>query len=138
MSAETLQVRPPNGHGHDDQGTPVSSQPQPISESRDVPSHTNATVSMQHQPNDTLLLPKFKKNQRQIDHHSHATCCDATPPGRQAAGADNINVLAKNAIGLQGFAAINVGTRDHMEDRHRILYGKADGLFRGFFGVFGQ
>lgn len=114
-----------------------SVSPPAISESREIPSHTNATQSVQGVPNDTLLLPKFKKNQRQIDHHSHHTCCDASPPGRFISNADP-GVVCKNAIGLHGFAAINVGTRDHMEDRHRIQYGKPDGLYRAFFGVFGQ
>lgn len=114
-----------------------SVSPPAISESRDIPSHTNATQSVQGVPNDTLLLPKFKKNQRQIDHHSHHTCCDPSPPGRFIANAEP-GVVCKNAIGLHGFASINVGTRDHMEDRHRIQYGKPDGLYRAFFGVFGQ
>lgn len=123
-------------HSHSAHHADSSASPPTISESRDIPSHTNATKSQQGVPDTPLLLPKFKKNQRQIDHHNHSNCCDKTPPGRFQPSADP-GVACKNAIGLHGFAAINVGTRDHMEDRHRIVYGRPDGLFRGFFGVFG-
>jgi len=116
-----------------------------ISESREEASHANATKSHQHVPaaSETLRLPKFTKNQRKIDHSNHMHCCDPPPPGRvispaaAAASPDNGNgILCRNDVGFHGIAAHNVGTRDHMEDRHRIQYGKPDGLYRAFFGVF--
>lgn len=132
------QIAPHHHHGTTEGVSGDGTEPSaasPPSESRDIPSHTNATQSVQH-ANDTLLLPKFKKNQRQIDHHSHVNCCDPNPPGRIAPPSTDAGVVCQNSVGLHGFASINMGTRDHMEDRHRIAYGKPDGLFRAFFGVF--
>ncbi len=133
-----------------DSGSPPS-YAAAISESNEEASHANATKSHQHQPQAMagqsemahLVLPKFKKNQRKMDHSAHVTCCDPPPAGRTvppaaAASPDaGAGILCRNNVGYHGFAAINVGTRDHMEDRHRVQYGKADGLFRAFFGVFG-
>jgi hypothetical protein len=124
-----------------------------ISESREEASHANATKS--HHGNNPssshggqpqhLVLPKFKKNQRKIDHSSHVHCCDPPPPGRSFAPSaaaltsdGGAGILCRNDVGYHGIAAHNVGTRDHMEDRHRVMYGRPDGLFRAFFGVFGQ
>jgi serine/threonine protein phosphatase PrpC len=127
-----------------------------ISESREEASHANATKSHQHHGNNNpssshggqpqhLVLPKFKKNQRKIDHSSHVHCCDPPPPGRSFAPSaaaltsdGGAGILCRNDVGYHGIAAHNVGTRDHMEDRHRVMYGRPDGLFRAFFGVFGQ
>lgn len=102
------------------------------SESR--PSHTRATTSQSPPVDDTLRLPKFKKNQRHIDISDHSRCCALVPPGRESEATPG--VLVRNSIGLQGHAAVNAGTRDHMEDRHVIAYGKPKGLFKAFFGVF--
>lgn len=104
-----------------------------------VDSPPSATLTSSGQPasntpSDTLVLPKFKKNQRKIDHAAHDGCCDRTPPGEPSS--TEPSALAENDIGVKGFACFNIGTRDYMEDRHKIRYGRKDGLFDAFFGVF--
>ncbi len=68
----------------------------------------------------TLLLPKFAKTRRVLNHSDHAWCCTELPPGRPS-GPNNHKIPEKNQIGLHGFVGVNLGSRDHMEDRHRFM-----------------
>jgi hypothetical protein len=82
-----------------------------------------------------LLLPKFVKHQRQVNHHVHDWCCELTPPGRSVSS--NLAVVTRNDVGVHAYAATHMGSREHFEDRHAIVYGRDNGLFRACFGVFG-
>lgn len=91
---------------------------------------------------EVLLLPRFKKNQRHIDITDHSWCCQR-PIDPQPAGEIMKNSQTRkynqdvpgNVSGLVASAAVSMGTRDHMEDRHRICY-SGEGVYRGFFAVF--
>jgi len=122
-----------NGHRQSNGTQPQQQQEQQPTESnhRSNGRSSNGRTSS----NDTLILPKFRKNQRHHDYTQHHLCCDASPPGRADPSAGP-GVLCRNAVGMHGFAAVHSGAREHMEDRHRLVYGRPDGLFRGFFGVF--
>lgn len=168
-SRPSVPATPVQGHHH-----PTSPTPNTNSENKSV-IKTGASGPVDN--NEILLLPRFKKNQRQIDHSDHSWCCDKEP--------ETINLFRRrtqndcedgkynyserftslevqqsfkpNELGIIACASSHVGTRDHMEDRHRIHYGTTAAKlrahnesvanhnmstgatiypYRGFFGVF--